>query len=120
MQSIEDAATAAKTTTSEGTRTIATRGTRAAGTGYGGERGPPANSRVRKVTWPVLKLARSESGGRSQRGETRNPILGARPTFEPHQSSGTRSDGPRHTFLPRRNATVLPPAAESRSNRVSS
>lgn len=35
MQSIEDAAIAAKTTTSEGTRTIASRGTRVVGTGDG-------------------------------------------------------------------------------------
>jgi hypothetical protein len=35
MQSIEDAATVAKTTTSEGTRAVASRGTRVVGTGYG-------------------------------------------------------------------------------------
>ncbi|KAK4119477.1 hypothetical protein N657DRAFT_684423 [Parathielavia appendiculata] len=35
MQLIEDAATVAKTTTSEVTRTAASRGTRAVGTGYG-------------------------------------------------------------------------------------
>jgi hypothetical protein len=46
----------------------------------------------------ILEWVRSRGQcGRSQRGETRNPILVARPTFEPHQSSGSRSDGPRRT-----------------------
>jgi uncharacterized coiled-coil protein SlyX len=40
MQSIEDATIAAKTATNEGTRTVASRGTRALGTGYG------ANGRI--------------------------------------------------------------------------
>ncbi|KAK4096202.1 hypothetical protein N658DRAFT_436611 [Parathielavia hyrcaniae] len=39
MQSIEDAATVAKTTTSEGTRTVASRGTRAVGTGRSTDNG---------------------------------------------------------------------------------
>jgi hypothetical protein len=68
MQSIEDAATAAKTTTSEGTRTIATRGTRAAGTGYG------ANGRTETGKSGLQMLLEAFNEQRNEMHEMRNTI----------------------------------------------
>ncbi|KAK4095680.1 hypothetical protein N658DRAFT_403074, partial [Parathielavia hyrcaniae] len=60
MQSIVDAATVAKTTMSEGTRTVASRGTRAVGTGYG------VNGRIETGKSGLLMLLEAINGQRDE------------------------------------------------------